>query len=63
MTVEMVGIHRPQRWDVPLDPDMTDADVDRILTCPPFNQIDAARFPAALPLRVGRSLTGRRRRI
>jgi Fe-S-cluster-containing dehydrogenase component/CRP-like cAMP-binding protein len=51
MTVEMVGIHRPQRWDVPLDPEMTDADVDRILTCPPFHQIDPARFPAALPLR------------
>ncbi len=46
-----VGIQRPQRWDEPLSPDMTEADVDHILKTPPFSQIDPGRFPATLPLR------------
>ena len=51
MADDLLGIHRPQRWDVPFGPEMTDADVDHILQQPPFNRIDAARFPAALSLR------------
>ncbi len=44
-------ISRPQRWDTPFDPDMAEADVDRVLSIEPFSQIDPQRFPAALPLR------------
>lgn len=43
-------ISRPQRWDTPFDPDMAEADVDRVLSIEPFSQIDPERFPTALPL-------------
>ncbi len=46
-----IAIPRPQRWDVPYDPDMTDANVDRVLSVEPFASIDPNRFPAATPLR------------
>ena len=51
MIEHLVGVERPQRWAVPFDVGMTDADVDQILQAPPFRQLDPARFPAALPLR------------
>src|SRR5438552_16026658 len=51
MSAELVGIQRPQRWDTPFGPDMTDADVERVLTSAPFNQMDPERFSTALPLR------------
>src|SRR5262245_16795108 len=51
MRADLVGIHRPQRWDVPFGADMTEADVERIVTFPPFSGMDPARFPPALPLR------------
>src|SRR5262245_40843185 len=51
MTADLVGIRRPQRWDVPFGPDMTEADVEGILAAPPFSGVDPARFPPALPLR------------
>ncbi len=43
-------ISRPQRWDAPFDPEMSATDVDRVLSIPPFSEIDPNRFPAALPL-------------
>jgi Fe-S-cluster-containing dehydrogenase component/CRP-like cAMP-binding protein len=46
-----VKMARPQRWDVPFDPDMTDATVDHLLATEPFKSIDAGKFPASLPLR------------
>jgi CRP-like cAMP-binding protein len=46
-----VGLRRPQRWDVPFGPIMTEADVDRLLTIAPFNQIAPQRFPTSQPLR------------
>jgi Fe-S-cluster-containing dehydrogenase component/CRP-like cAMP-binding protein len=46
-----IAIPRPQRWDVPFGAEMTDADVDRLLTIEPFCRIDPSAFPPALPLR------------
>ncbi len=44
-------VARPERWDEPLDPSMSEADVDRILTLEPFRSIDETKFPDSLPLR------------
>ena len=46
-----VVIQRPQRWDNPFDPDVSDADVDRLLSMEPFFSMDEAKFPASAPLR------------
>ncbi|WP_070987696.1 cyclic nucleotide-binding domain-containing protein [Halofilum ochraceum] len=48
---ESTAIARPQRWDRPFGPDMTDLDVERVLEQPLFRDIDASQFPASLPLR------------
>jgi Fe-S-cluster-containing dehydrogenase component/CRP-like cAMP-binding protein len=45
-----VGVQRPQRWDAPFDPEMTEAAVERLLAIEPFSRIDPGRFPASLPL-------------
>jgi Fe-S-cluster-containing dehydrogenase component/CRP-like cAMP-binding protein len=44
-------LERPQRWDAAFDPDMTDADIDRLLFTAPFSQMDAEKFPKRTPLR------------
>lgn len=44
-------VSRPQRWDSPFGPDMTAADVDRLLARPEIAAIQAARFPPQTPLR------------
>ncbi len=44
-------IPRPQRWDVPFDAAMTEAEVDRLLAFAPYATIDPARFPPTIPLR------------
>ncbi len=44
-------IPRPQRWDVPFDAAMTEAEVDRLLAFAPYAAIDPARFPPTIPLR------------
>jgi CRP-like cAMP-binding protein len=46
-----LAIQRPQRWDEPFGPDMTDADVDRVLSTPPFDKIDPSKFPPKSSLR------------
>ena len=46
-----VVIQRPQRWDNPFDPDVSDADVERLLSMEPFFSMDEAKFPASAPLR------------
>jgi len=46
-----IAMPRPQRWDVPFGEQMTDAEVDRLLSIEPFCSIDAAAFPPSLPLR------------
>ena len=46
-----VGVQQPERWDVPFCEDMTDRNVDRILSLLPFSRIDPSRFPRSIPLR------------
>lgn len=41
---------RPQRWDAPFDPDMTDADVERLVGLPEFRDVAADAFPGQIPL-------------
>jgi len=43
-------LKRPQRWETPFGERMTDADVSDLLRRAPFCNMDAARFPASLPL-------------
>ncbi len=38
-------INRPQRWDQPFGPDMTDDDVARVLSTDLFSKMDQSRFP------------------
>ena len=45
------AIQRSGRWDVPSDPDLTDEDVERILSLQPFCDMDPSRFPDSAPLR------------
>jgi len=42
---------RPQRWDAAFDPEMSDADVSRLMSIPPFRGMRAENFPARLSLR------------
>ncbi|MBI4662948.1 MAG: 4Fe-4S dicluster domain-containing protein [Verrucomicrobia bacterium] len=44
-------VQRPERWDASFDPDMTEAEVDRILSLPPFKDMDAKAFAPRIPLR------------
>lgn len=44
-------IDRPQRWDEPFGPAMTEADVDRLLQIEPFRGMDPGRFAGAITLR------------
>ena len=37
------SIRRPKRWDQPFGPDLTDADIERILAMAPFDGMDRAR--------------------
>ncbi len=45
MPQDPIAIERPRRWDEPFGPDMTDEDVDWVLSKPPFDEIDASKFP------------------
>lgn len=46
-----VAVSRPERWDVPFGEPLRDDAIDRLLAVEPFASIDAASFPASLPLR------------
>ena len=50
MAEVLTRISRPQRWDVPFDAAMTDAEVDRILRLDPLSTFDPERFPASISL-------------
>jgi Fe-S-cluster-containing dehydrogenase component/CRP-like cAMP-binding protein len=41
---------RPQRWDTPFGPEMTDADVERLMRRPEFAAIKSENFPDHTPL-------------
>jgi Fe-S-cluster-containing dehydrogenase component/CRP-like cAMP-binding protein len=43
-------VQRPQRWDAPFDPNLTEDDVFRLLNTPPFSRMDATKFPKRAPL-------------
>src|SRR3954466_11120767 len=44
-------LERPDRWDAAFDPEMTEADVDRLLSIPPFSNMTPSNFPKRTPLR------------
>jgi Fe-S-cluster-containing dehydrogenase component/CRP-like cAMP-binding protein len=46
-----VPIHRPDRWQAQFGPEMTEADVDRLLSLEPFRRMDTRRFAASCSLR------------
>src|SRR5436305_15219912 len=48
---EALTFQRPQRWDASFDPDMTDAQVERLLSLAPFKDMNAERFPKRVSLR------------
>lgn len=48
---EAVKIQRPQRWDVPFGENMTEGNVDRILSLEPFSSMKEENFPASASLR------------
>ncbi|HMO94178.1 MAG TPA: cyclic nucleotide-binding domain-containing protein [Pirellulaceae bacterium] len=50
MTVTSSSMRRPQRWDQPFDPHMTDALAAALLNIAPFSQMDPNRFPPRIPL-------------
>ena len=45
------SIRRPKRWDQPFGPDLTDADIERILAMAPFDGMDQSRFAPSATLR------------
>ena len=44
-------LDRPGRWDASFDPEMPEAEVDRILSLAPFRDMDASKFPKRISLR------------
>jgi len=51
MASSRTTLERPQRWDAAFDPQMTEADVDRLLSIPPFSKMRPENFPPRLQLR------------
>jgi Fe-S-cluster-containing dehydrogenase component/CRP-like cAMP-binding protein len=51
MDVATPTMIRPHRWDVPFDSDMTDADVDSLMSTPEIANVRAEGFPSHIPLR------------
>lgn len=47
----MPKVARPQRWDAPFDADMTDADVDALMSVPEIANVRVEAFPRHIPLR------------
>jgi Fe-S-cluster-containing dehydrogenase component/CRP-like cAMP-binding protein len=51
MPEPIATFQRPQRWDASFDPDMSEAQVDRLLALAPFKDMSSERFPKRAPLR------------
>ena len=47
---DIVAVARPQRWDTPFGPDMTDSDVATLMARPEIAAINSRRFPQHTPL-------------
>ena len=43
-------LERPQRWDTPFGPEMSDEDVADLVTRPVIRDMDLERFPSQAPL-------------
>ena len=50
MSEQLQTIRRPNRWDEPLDAQMTEDRVQTLLATEPFASMDAAKFPKRTPL-------------
>lgn len=50
MNVVTININPPQRWDNPFGPEMTEADVQRLLSIPEIAAIEQKNFPSDVPL-------------
>jgi len=48
---ESVVIQRPQRWDNPLDPDLSEEDIERMMALDLFRSMDPDDFPPTASLR------------
>ena len=45
-----IAVKRPERWDTPFGPSMSDDEVRRLLAIEPFASMNPADFPAGVPL-------------
>ncbi|MBF0310347.1 MAG: cyclic nucleotide-binding domain-containing protein [Magnetococcales bacterium] len=50
MSLTPTPVGKSQRWDNPFSAELSEGDVARILQAPPFRGMDAASFPAGMPL-------------
>ncbi len=50
MSFEGSELQRPQRWDKPFSDTMTDEDIERLMSVPPFSEIDESQFRASTSL-------------
>lgn len=50
MSAEVVLVERPQRWDHPMDPNLSASAVNWLMKLPPFCEMEASRFSAFTPL-------------
>ncbi len=50
MVTSVAMMTRPQRWDSPFGPDMTDEDVERLFGLPVISALQSGRFPQHSPL-------------
>ncbi len=51
MDATILKVERPGRWDSPLDPEFSDADLDRLLQLAPFSEMNPESFSRKQPLR------------
>lgn len=50
MAANPLILDRPGRWDASFDPDMSQEDVERVLSIAPFSEMDASKFPKRISL-------------
>ena len=50
MNIAKSKMARPERWDQPFDPDISDQDVAELLQVAPFSEMDPEQFSKSIPL-------------
>jgi Fe-S-cluster-containing dehydrogenase component/CRP-like cAMP-binding protein len=50
MSNSVSGLSRPRRWDVAFSKDMSSVEVERLMTMPPFKDMDPTAFPRSAQL-------------